>query len=92
MLPVDDVDEEDSAFMSDESDEFAKPTAGDQPPAQHQIQSAIEQGDWKAVGATAALLATNRTSQINDNDDEKETISAGDTAEMDALVDSGNWR
>ena len=75
MLPV---DEDDSAFSSDDSDYSASsPMRSDAPPLGHEIQAAIDQGDWSAVGATAAILAPEDPSPT--------------TSEMDTLVNSGNW-
>ena len=58
-------------------------------------KTAIEKGDWAAVGATAAILANdNMTRYSSDN---TLTVETGDTtdaaraAEMDQMVDSGNW-
>ena len=97
MMPVDDIDDDDSAFMSDDSDDgssFAKRT--DSAPLGHEIKSAIEQGDWAAVGATAAILASKRSSSQIDEDTvlmtEAEFFDEAHAAEMNALVDTGNWR
>jgi hypothetical protein len=97
MLPVDDIDDDDSAFMSDGSDNsssFAK--RADAAPLGHEIKSAIEQGDWAAVGATAAILASKRSSSQIDEDNafmaEAESFGEAHAAEMNGLVDTGNWR
>lgn len=72
------MEDDDSAFSSDDSDYSASsPMRSDAPPLGHEIQAAIDQGDWSAVGATAAILAP---------DDPSPT-----TSEMDTLVNSGNW-
>ena len=84
MLPVDDEEDNDSAFLSDDSESSISLTKrSDAPPMGYEIQSAIEQGDWAAVGATAAILAP--------NPEEDSVANTTHTSEMDALVNSGNW-
>eukprot|EP00804_Cyclotella_cryptica_P026678 CCRYP_007916-RA/>CCRYP_007916-RA protein AED:0.02 eAED:0.02 QI:972/1/1/1/0.66/0.5/4/1688/926 len=97
MLPVDDMDDDDSAFMSDGSDNSSSfDKRIDAAPLGHEIKSAIEQGDWSAVGATAAILASKRSSAQIDEDtammNEADSFGATQAVEMDALVDTGNWR
>lgn len=68
------------------------------------LDSAIESGDWAAVGATAALLAAASDSQSYSSNsglvDQSGTISrsedsssldAARAAELDHLVESGDW-
>lgn len=69
------------------------------------LDSAIESGDWAAVGATAALLAAASDSQSysshSGNVDQSGTISRSESndssldaaraAELDHLVESGDW-
>lgn len=86
MVPVDDMDDDDSAFLSDDSENSATLTRrSDAPPMRHEIQSAIEQGDWAAVGATAAILAP------KPDEDSASMGNTTHTSEMEALVNSGNW-
>ncbi|KAG7341516.1 hypothetical protein IV203_023468 [Nitzschia inconspicua] len=67
------------------------------------LDAAIEQGDWAAVGATAALLAAASDSQSYSSKSEQYTgtrsqsgssvssIDAARAAELDHLVDAGDW-
>lgn len=68
-----------------------------------QLDSLIEAGDWAAVGATAALLAaasdsqsassrthTTSTTDPNTNRDSA-SVDAARAAELDNLVDAGDW-
>ena len=67
------------------------------------LDAAIEQGDWAAVGATAALLAAASDSQSYSSKSEQNTgtrsrtgsdvssIDAARAAELDHLVDAGDW-
>jgi len=64
------------------------------------LDSAIEAGDWAAVGATAALLAANSETQSQSSKvslstrSKTSTISSVDparVAELDQLVDAGDW-
>lgn len=73
-------------------------TATDSSPSRHnqapsEIQEAIEKGDWAAVGATAAMLAS--TSDMGDSSHDRSSQSIDDdevrAAEIDQLVENGNW-
>ncbi|KAL3916047.1 MAG: hypothetical protein SGILL_005355, partial [Bacillariaceae sp.] len=67
------------------------------------LDAAIEQGDWAAVGATAALLAAASDSQSYSSKSEQNTgtqsrtgsdvssMDAARAAELDHLVDAGDW-
>jgi len=107
MIPVDEGDEEDEEDfnMSDHSSGF---TSLDQQtaPTGDDIQSAIEKGDWAAVGATAAMLAsghhqnestTASTYNRHSTDDSMtmdtsyESGDAARAAEIDQMVENGNW-
>ena len=88
MLPVADTEDDDIDFMSnssESSDGLVK--RDDAPPMGHEIQSAIEQGDWAAVGATAAIL----TSQPEGDSTSASLANTTHTSEMEALVNSANW-
>jgi hypothetical protein len=89
MLPVDDMGDDDSDFSSDDSENSTTLTKrNDTAPLGREIQSAIEQGDWSAVGATAAMIA------LLPDEDSTNSASMGNTthtSEMEALVNSGNW-
>lgn len=106
MIPVNEYDDEnDSASTSDDSDNFVQ-NKDDVAPMAQDLDRAIEAGDWKAVGATAAILASD-----SDRDDESAAFSTqsesalslgteytGDSvgeaaraAEIDELVETGNW-
>jgi len=64
-----------------------------------QLDSFIEAGDWAAVGATAALLAAASDSQSNSTTPSKrsrsstgtDSLEAARAAELDHLVDAGDW-
>jgi len=116
MIPVnEDEDEEDSDSTSDDSDAPAR-NREDVAPMAQDLDRAIEAGDWAAVGATAAILASD-----SDRDDDSAIRSTGVStksgshfssaasvstgteytddsgldaaraAEIDQLVESGNW-
>mmetsp|Transcript_30158 Transcript_30158/g.34637 ORF Transcript_30158/g.34637 Transcript_30158/m.34637 type:complete len:948 (-) Transcript_30158:232-3075(-) len=67
------------------------------------LDSAIEEGDWAAVGATAALLAAASDSQSYSSKSEQYTgtrsrsgssvssLDVARAAELDHLVDAGDW-
>lgn len=67
------------------------------------LDSAIEAGDWAAVGATAALLAAASDSQSHSSKSEQYTgtrsrsgssvssLDVARAAELDHLVDAGDW-
>mmetsp|Transcript_32120 Transcript_32120/g.39409 ORF Transcript_32120/g.39409 Transcript_32120/m.39409 type:complete len:634 (-) Transcript_32120:4-1905(-) len=61
------------------------------------LDSAIEAGDWAAVGATAALLATASDSLSSSTTPSRSTrsslseLDAARAAELDHLVDNGDW-
>lgn len=67
------------------------------------LDSAIEAGDWAAVGATAALLAATSDSQSFSSKSEQHTgtrsisgssvssLDVARAAELDHLVDAGDW-
>ncbi|KAL3933235.1 MAG: hypothetical protein SGBAC_010482 [Bacillariaceae sp.] len=68
------------------------------------LDSAIEAGDWAAVGATAALLAaasdsnsyssrslTNPGTSTRDGTSTVSSFEAAHVAELDHLVDAGDW-
>lgn len=65
------------------------------------LDSAIESGDWAAVGATAALLAAASDSQSYSSNSramesqsrasDTTSIDAARAAELDHLVESGDW-
>lgn len=80
-------------------DDVSVPTAGSVTRAD--LDNAIEAGDWAAVGATAALLAAasdsnsySSRSHTNPTRDGASTVSsfeAAHVAELDHLVDAGDW-
>lgn len=65
------------------------------------LDSAIESGDWAAVGATAALLAAasdsqsysshSRAMESQSRASDTTSIDAARAAELDHLVESGDW-
>lgn len=66
------------------------------------LDSAIESGDWAAVGATAALLAAASDSQSHSSQsgavsgtvsrsEDSSSLDAARAAELDHLVESGDW-
>ncbi len=69
----------------------------------HDLDTAIEAGDWAAVGATAALLAAASDSQSYSSKSEQYTgtrsrsgssvssLDVARAAELDHLVDAGDW-
>lgn len=84
MIPVDDDEVNDPTYLSDDSENSVSLTKrSDAPPIGDEIQSAIDQGDWAAVGATAAILVP--------NPEDESVANTTHTSEMDALVNSGNW-
>lgn len=66
-----------------------------------QLDSYIEAGDWAAVGATAALLAAqseshsqssnSRSRRSHSSGYETDSLEAQRAAELDHLVDAGDW-
>jgi len=82
----------------DTSDEMNIP-----PVTRDDLDSAIEAGDWAAVGATAALLASASDSQSYSSKSEQYTgtrsrsgssvssLDVARAAELDHLVDAGDW-
>ena len=76
-----------------------------QHPSEGDIQEAIEKGDWAAVGATAAILASTDTTSLPsmEIDDAATKDSSGMSgsshtdeddaraAELAELVENGNW-
>lgn len=81
MLPIQEADSEDSTQMTpiSETEESDSSTIGvrrDQSPLGGDIQEAIEKGDWAAVGATAAILASSDSDSAN--------LSAIDNATRDS--------
>lgn len=64
-----------------------------------ELDDAIQKGDWAAVGVTAALLASQSyetiQSQTSDGDDSKlppkGSLNPSRAAELDRLVESGDW-
>ncbi|KAL7562312.1 hypothetical protein ACA910_014528 [Epithemia clementina (nom. ined.)] len=66
-----------------------------------QLDSYIEAGDWAAVGATAALLAAqsdsnsastnSRSRRSRSSSYETDSVEAQRAAELDHLVDAGDW-
>jgi hypothetical protein len=73
--------------------------AASQDVSREQLDSLIEAGDWAAVGATAALLAaasdsqsaTSRASSRSRQSSENNSVDAARAAELDHLVDAGDW-
>jgi hypothetical protein len=56
------------------------------------LDTAIEAGDWAAVGATAALLAAASDSQSHSSRSSSvSSLDAARAAELDHLVDAGDW-
>lgn len=58
--------------------------------------AAIQQGDWAAVGVTAALLASQSHDSEQSLDPEKKVnfdsaLNSGRAAELDRLVEAGDW-
>lgn len=65
-----------------------------------ELDSAIQKGDWAAVGVTAALLASSaqsvdtkslRSGGSSERTPQKTTIDAKRAAELDRLVEAGDW-
>lgn len=109
--------EEESRKSVSSSSSSSSSSRSDITPTAKSIEEAIEIGDWQAVGATAAMLAS--TTSIHEDDDVSDSSSGSDTnendcestidssaktssvrtvnsdvartAEIDKLVDSGNW-
>lgn len=78
------------------------PDSGDDipPSSREELDRLIEAGDWAAVGATAALLAAASDSQSLSSSRSRATdrssggggsIDAARAAELDQLVDAGDW-
>jgi len=111
MLPIDEVQREDdidSTLISDGTGSTSDIGGRrDQSPMGGDIQEAIEKGDWAAVGATAAILASDSSgaSSVEEGDNETRDSSGGGAvsiasttdeddmraAEIDQLVENGNW-
>ena len=111
------VEEGSRKSVSSSSSSSSSSSRSDKIPSAKAIEEAIEIGDWQAVGATAAMLAS--TKSIHEEDNESDSSSGSDmneddyestidssaqskstrtvdsdvarTAEIDKLVDSGNW-
>eukprot|EP00581_Thalassiosira_minuscula_P011605 CAMPEP_0183715174 /NCGR_PEP_ID=MMETSP0737-20130205/9512_1 /TAXON_ID=385413 /ORGANISM="Thalassiosira miniscula, Strain CCMP1093" /LENGTH=1373 /DNA_ID=CAMNT_0025944259 /DNA_START=219 /DNA_END=4340 /DNA_ORIENTATION=+ len=97
MLPIEETSEreEDTEVSSDSESTGIR---RDNAPRGSDIHDAIEKGDWAAVGATAAILADDGTRDTtgsvlsdllstgtgNEDDDAR-------AAEIDQLVETGNW-
>ena len=109
--------EEEARKSVSSSSSSSSSSRSDVTPTTKSIEEAIEIGDWQAVGATAAMLAS--TTSIHEDDDVSDSSSGSDTnendyestidssaksssartvdsdvartAEIDKLVDSGNW-
>lgn len=85
-----------SAFCNREDDHLQ---AASRDVSREQLDSLIEAGDWAAVGATAALLAaasdsqsaTSRASSRSRHSSENNSVDAARAAELDHLVDAGDW-
>eukprot|EP00531_Pseudo-nitzschia_arenysensis_P005952 CAMPEP_0116116244 /NCGR_PEP_ID=MMETSP0329-20121206/934_1 /TAXON_ID=697910 /ORGANISM="Pseudo-nitzschia arenysensis, Strain B593" /LENGTH=872 /DNA_ID=CAMNT_0003609725 /DNA_START=149 /DNA_END=2767 /DNA_ORIENTATION=- len=86
------------AGQADAKDELTSPKV-----TRHDLDTAIEEGDWAAVGATAALLAAASDSQSYSSKSEQYTgtrsrsgssvssLDVARAAELDHLVDAGDW-
>lgn len=111
------VDEKSRKSARLSSSSSSSSSRSDKTPSAKAIEEAIEIGDWQAVGATAAMLAS--TTSIHEEDNESDSSSGSETnendyestidssaqsksaqtvdsdvartAEIDKLVDSGNW-
>ena len=120
MIPVDEGDEgeEDSTYMSEDSENPLQ-NREDVAPMANDLDRAIEAGDWAAVGATAAILASDserenestvfssgtksasasifssdvstKTGFSATTDYTEDSIDAARVAEIDQLVETGNW-
>jgi len=103
MLPIEEAQRE----ASDEESAFNSAAVSDESPMGGVIQEAIEKGDWGAVAGTAAILANTssdamsvdeqeegsgdfatRTSRRSDDSTLDDDVRA---AEIDQLVETGNW-
>jgi hypothetical protein len=107
MVSVEEEEDENSTYMSDGSQSSASfSKRSDAAPMGSDIQDAIDRGDWAAVGSTAAILANDPTNQTDNvsylggpsfNSGDSAAISEADTfdaaraAEIDQLVETGNW-
>ena len=130
MLPIEErLDEDMSSAVASQStmdtlDNLGRGGGSNQTPLGGDIQDAIEKGDWAAVGATAAILASSSgsggesvaSSDEGDDDSRSDQGSRGNStgrgsdgmemsfqssaksdeddmraAEIDALVETGNW-
>ena len=84
MIPVDEGgSEEDSASTSDDSD--SPVSRGDIAPMAQDLDRAIEAGDWAAVGATAAILASDSE---RDDESASATRSAGLSTKSGSVLSS----
>jgi len=84
MIPVDEGgSEEDSASTSDDSD--SPVGRGDVAPMAQDLDRAIEAGDWAAVGATAAILASDSE---RDDESASATRSAGLSTKSGSVLSS----
>lgn len=105
MLPIEEAEEEDSTMRSS-AGSVSTGKSGSQTeksPLGGDIQEAIEKGDWAAVGATAAILASSDSSVVSSVDENAgsssilsshaSTMDDDDirAAEIDQLVETGNW-
>lgn len=105
MLPIEEAEEEDSTMRSS-AGSVSTGISGSQTeksPLGGDIQEAIEKGDWAAVGATAAILASSDSSAVSSVDENAgsssilsshaSTMDDDDirAAEIDQLVETGNW-
>ncbi|KAL7539791.1 hypothetical protein ACHAXR_009606 [Thalassiosira sp. AJA248-18] len=68
-------------------------------PTRRDLDDAIQAGDWKAVGATAALIANNVSPSKSGDDDDSHSATSSVTSheknqvlELEQLVEAGNWQ
>lgn len=95
MIPIQESDNEDSTAMaSSVSDESSNPSnfgrRRDEAPLGGDIQEAIEKGDWAAVGATAAILASDSSAASTQNDDNMTRDSSVDPSGEVSLMSGGS--
>lgn len=104
MLPIDEVSREEDSTLMDSLESVGTDLTGmytETAPLGGDIQEAIEKGDWAAVGATAAILATKDSGPVASAQDNMDLQSSQNSmmsddddmraAEIDQLVETGNW-
>lgn len=96
FVPVDSPGQNGSPGSEDDQNENVKGTA-----TREDLDEAINAGDWKAVGATAALIANEASSPKTSSSPDKEDFDASKFSistheqhqvdELENLVEAGDW-